>query len=669
MGAIKKLKKRNGILVPFEKERITEAIFNAAKAVGGEDKERAEQITEKVIENLENENKLTPSVEDVQDMVEKVLIKEGHAKTAKQYILYRAHHQKAREQRQSILGEAEDIKIDLPGALVAKKRYLQHKEDGSTETIKEMFSRVTKEIIKAERKYNQNYKEYQEKFFNMMKNLDFLPGGRILANAGRKNRFLMNSFVLPINDKIEGIFDTLKKAMIIQKGGGGTGFDFSGLRPRGSKTEQTESSAAGPLSFIIMFNDASRTIKNRGNRKGANMGVLRVDHPQILDFITLKDKLNLEHFNLSVGITDKFMEAVSKNQEYSLKNPYTGKETERIKARRIMDLIATMAWKTADPGVLFLDTINKANPTKNQGKLKTTDTCGEMPMYGNESACLGSINLSRFVKDGKINYEKLKEITHLAVRFLDDAIDASWYPFPEIEKETKNTRRIGLGIMGWADLLYALKMPYNSNKAIALAREVMKFINTEADNASQVLAKERGTFPSYKGSIFEEQNKNRRNATLTAIAPTGSISLLAGTSSSIEPNFALSIMRQLFGSQKILVVNKEFEKAAKEFGVDSENLMKEVAEKGSIQELTYIPEEMRKVFVIAHEIEPRWHLKMQAAFQENVEGAISKTINFPSDASLQEIYEAFLEAYKLKVKGISIYRDGSKENQILQNVY
>ncbi len=666
---ILKVKKRNGEIAHFDKRKITDAIFNAAKSVGGSDYEKAETITEEIVLELMNLKLTTPSIEEIQDVVEKVLITEGHAKTVKQYILYRAKRQKEREQRQSILGYTEKTKMDIAGALVAKKRYLQKKENNTTETITEMFQRVAKEIAKGEKKHNKNsYKEYEIKFLEIMKDLKFLPGGRILANAGKKERFLMNSFVLPVEDKLDKVYETLKRAMIIQKGGGGTGFDFSKLRPIGSITEQTESSAAGPLSFIVMFNDASKTIRNRGNRMGANMGILRVDHPQIFDFITLKDKLNLEHFNISVGITDSFMEAVSKNQEYPIIDPFTNKEVNRMKARRILDLITTMAWKTADPGLLFLDRINKDNPTPHLGDFTTTDTCGEMPMYPNEATPLGSINLSKFLHKKEIDYNSLKDIVHLSVRFLDDAIDASWFPFPEIERTSKKFRRIGLGVMGWADLLYGMRIPYNSNKAVALAREVMSFINNEADKTSQKLAKERGVFPEFKNSTFEKEGKKRRNATVTAIAPTGSISLLAGTSSSIEPNFALSMMRQMFGTQKILIVNKEFEKAAYEYNIYSENLMKEVAEHGSIKFME-LPDEVKNIFVVAHDIDPKWHLRMQAAFQENVEGAISKTINFPKEASIQEIYDAFTEAYRLGVKGISIYRDGSKDNQVLQTVF
>lgn len=666
INQILKVKKRDGTLTNFDKARISNAIFRAAKAVGGNDYSKSEAITEKVVLDLITQGNEFPTIEQIQDTVEKVLIENSHAKTAKQYILYRAQHQKEREQRQSILGYTESTKIDLAGAMVAKRRYLQKKEDHSTETISEMFKRVTKEIIKGEKKLNKNdIKNYEKKFYDMMSNLKFLPGGRILANSGLKNRFLMNSFVLPIEDHLNDIYETLKRAMIIQKGGGGTGFDFSKLRPIGSKTENTESQAAGPLSFIIMFNDASKTITNRGNRKGANMGILRVDHPQIFDFITLKDKLSLEHFNISVGITDNFMEAVSKNQEYSVIDPLTKKEVNRLKARRILDLISTMAWKTADPGIIFLDRLNEDNPTRKLGDFNSTDTCGEMPMYPNECCPLGSINLSKFVKNNEIDYISLKEIIHLAVRFLDDTIEASSYPFPEIEKETKKFRRIGLGVMGWADLLYALRIPYNSNKAVNLAKEVMSFINKEAINASKELGKERGNFPEHINSNFKD---SRRNATVTAIAPTGSISLLAGTSSSIEPNFSISTMRQLFGNQKILMVNKEFEIALQEYKLYSEQLMKEVAEKGSIKFMN-IPEDLKSIFVVAHDIEPKWHLRMQSAFQENIEGAISKTINFPKEASMQEVYESFMEAYRLGLKGISIYRDGSKENQILQSAF
>jgi ribonucleoside-diphosphate reductase alpha chain len=666
---ILKVEKRSGEIIPFDKEKITGAIFKAAQAAGGEDRTLAEQLMEKVVEEISILEDNIPTVEQVQDCVEKILIKEGHAKTAKQYILYRAQRQKEREQRTSIIGQVEEIKVDLAGAMVAKKRYLQKRQDGSPENIKYMFLRVAKEIAKAERKYENDPKEYQQKFYEMMKNLEFLPGGRILANAGNKERFLMNSFVLPVEDKTDLIFETLKRAIIIQKGGGGTGFDFSRIRPRGSITEQTESSAAGPLVFIELFNSASRAIKNRGNRQGANMGILRVDHPQILDFITMKDKIQLNHFNISVGITDEFMDAVSKNQDYPIIDPLSKKEIERIKARRVLDLITTMAWKTADPGVLFLDKINASNPTSHLGIISAPDTCGEMPMHDNESVPLGSIKVNEDKKEKELDFEKLKDRVNLAIRFLDDVIDVSWYPFKDIEEMSKGNRRIGLGIMGWADTLYELKIPYNSNKAISLAKEVMGFINKEADITSQQLAKERGVFPNYKGSKYDKEGRKRRNAVVTAIAPTGSISILAGVSSSIEPNFALSTMRQMFTTEQVLIVNKAFEKTLIEKDMFSEQLMKDVAEKGSIKDIDNIPDQLKEIFVVAHQIEPKWHLRMQAAFQENVEGAISKTINFPADASLQDVYEAFTEAYKLNLKGISVYRNNSKENQVLQNAY
>jgi len=674
---ITQVRKRDGRIVKFDQNKITEAIWKAAQSVGGKDRKRAEEVSDKVVEILNIMGKKIPSVEEIQDLVEKVLIEMGHAKTAKAYILYRQKRKEIREAKE-MLGVVDDVKLSLNAIKVLESRYLKKDENGRViEKPSEMFRRVAKSIAKADRLYghsDEEVKKTEEEFYKMMVNLEFLPNSPTLMNAGQELQQLSACFVLPIEDSMESIFETLKNTALIHQSGGGTGFSFSRLRPKGDVVKTTGGVASGPISFMKVYNAATEAIKQGGRRRGANMGILRIDHPDILEFITAKEKEGeLNNFNISVAVTDKFMKAVEKDEEYDLINPRTGKAVNKLNARRVFDLIVTMAWKNGEPGVIFIDTINKYNPTPKLGEIESTNPCGEQPLLPYESCNLGSINLSKMVKevDGKfeIDWDKLKETVHKAVHFLDNVIDVNKFPLKEIEKMTKANRKIGLGVMGWADMLILLGIPYNTEKAIKLAEKLMKFIDDEAKKASVELAKERGVFPNFKDSIYDtgRPEDRVRNATRTTIAPTGSISIIAGCSSGIEPLFAISYVRKgiLDGQSELLEINPIFEKLAKQKGFYSDELMKLIAKKGSIQDIKEIPEEIRKVFVTAHDITPEYHVRMQAAFQKYTDNAVSKTINFPHDATTEDVEKAYLLAYKLGCKGITVYRDRSREQQVL----
>ena len=565
---------------------------------------------------------------------------------------------------------------------VLRARYLLKNEKGEIiETPEEMFRRVARTIADSERLYGGDPEEWEEKFYNAMTSLLFLPNTPTLINAGKDLGQLAACFVLPVDDSMHGIFDTLKNAALILQSGGGTGFSFSRLRPRQDIVRSTGGIASGPVSFMRIYNTATEVIKQGGARRGANMGILRIDHPDIMEFIRIKRRAEeLQNFNISVAVTDAFMEALKADSEYPLRNPRTGEVTGYIRAREVFDEIVLSAWETGDPGLIFIDRINRDNPTPHIGEIESTNPCGEQPLLPFEACVLGSINLSRVIKrDGKykgpdggrydIDWSLLSDLVELGVRFLDNAIDANKYPVPEIEKMHKGNRKIGLGVMGWADMLIRLGIRYNSKKAFTLAREVMRFIRERAWEASAGLARERGMFPNFKGSIHDRTEVRKkggyRNATTTTIAPTGTLSLIAGCSSGIEPLFGV-VFKRLVLDTELTEIHPLFLELAKREGFYSDTLIKKIASRGSLKGIKEIPPHIKRLFVTAHDIPPEDHIEMQAAFQEHTDNAVSKTINLRQRATKEDIARAFILAYEKGCKGITVFRYGSKRGTLVQ---
>ncbi|MFH1751922.1 MAG: ribonucleotide reductase N-terminal alpha domain-containing protein [archaeon] len=837
---VKKIRKRDGRIVDFDTNKVAEAIFRAAQSVGGSDKELAKDLAVNVTEKVNEKfpGRKIPGVEEIQDLVEKVLMDEGHSKTAKSYILYRDRRSREREAKR-ILGVEDDVKLSFNAIRILQRRYLKKNPEGEViETPGRMFRRVAANIAQADLNYNKNadVRKLENEFYEALTNLDFLPNSPTLRGAGRKMQQLSACFVIPIEDSMEGIFDALKEAALVQKGGGGTGFSFGRLRPEGDTVSKTGGVASGPVSFMKIFDVVGEQVRQGGTRVGANMGILPVDHPDIVRFINCKlDNVAFRNFNISVAITDKFMKALKQDKEFDLINPKTKKIMQTVKAKNVFDLLVSNAWKNGEPGVVFIDKINKDNVTPVLGKIESTNpcvvgeslistdkglirmekiveefelnrginvfndnrvpievqngknskaiikgeatgvkvhkinnawltgikptlkittdsgrelittfnhkfltnngwveaeklkegesqvltyddkiqkqseekvakiekaglrevynltepkthsfiangfvisNCGEQPLLPYESCNLGSVNLVNHVKiDGdkrEVDFEKLKKTTRMAMHFLDNVIDMNKYYIEKIEKLTKANRKIGLGVMGFSDMLIKLEIPYNSEKAEKIARDVMRFITKEARQKSVELAEERGSFPNFNKSIWPKKGfKKLRNATVTTIAPTGTLSILGDCSSGIEPIFAIAYTRysifntQGIGEEQLLVINKLFEEVAKREGFYSEELMVRIAQQSSIQEITEIPEKYRDIFVTTHDINPEWHIRIQAAFQKFVDNAVSKTINFPQSATIEDVENAYQMSFDLGCKGITIYRDKSRDQQIL----
>ena len=676
MKGPRQIQKRDGTMVPFDRRKIERAIQRAAYEVL-QDEQRsnriASSVTDIVIEKiLAASKRRAPSVEAVQDIVETALMEEGYRLIAKAYILYREKRSEIRMSK-SVLGIVDDLKLPINTIEVLKRRYLlKDARRNIIETPSEMFRRVAHHVAMGERKFKSrvSQEEAEERYYRMMRHLEFMPNSPTLMNSGTSFGQLAACFVIPVEDSIEGIFDALKDMAKIHQTGGGTGFSFSRLRPRGDLVASTKGEASGPVSFMTIFDNATGVIVQGGRRRGANMGILRCDHPDIGEFIESKLRGDrFTNFNISVGVTDRFMEAVIKNGSHDLINPRTGKKTARVKARSLFDLIVNAAWRTGDPGLIFLDEINRRNPTPTLGEIEATNPCGELPLLPYESCNLASINLARMVEKNQVDWERLRGHIAWGVRFLDDVIEVNRFPLPEIRNMTYANRKVGLGVMGFADMLVRLGIPYGSPAAIDFAGRLMRFVHRESLKASQALAEERGVFPNFKKSIYARKGLLLRNATVNTIAPTGTISIISGCSSGIEPLFAISFVRTVLSGTRLFEVSPLFEEAAKEKGFYSKELLAQVALSGSLQDIKAIPREIKRVFVTAFDVSPEQHLRIQAAFQRYTDNSVSKTINLPSEATLEDVKKIYLFAYKLKCKGITVYRYGTKKDQVLSFDY
>jgi len=678
-------------LTSLNRTQIARAVFAAAESMGMADRKLVEQLTGQVIERLEQSSPL-PGAEQplpgMEDLVPKTRLKKEYLPTSSEIEAIVKEILATKEQ-----AEWEEVKPKMQTTVVKpkvqptsginltenalhvlQKRYLKKDKQGKViETPEELFRRVAQAIASAELIYNPkaDVKTWEEQFYQLMANLEFLPNSPTLMNAGRELGQLSACFVLPIDDSMESIFDAVKNTALIHKSGGGTGFSFSRLRPEKDRVGSTGGVASGPVSFMRAFDIATDVIKQGGMRRGANMAILNVDHPDIMKFIEAKDDPTaFTNFNLSVAVSNNFMEKVESNAEYDLVNPRTKQAEGKLNAKEVFDKIVDMAWQTGDPGIVFLDRINQDNPTPKLGNIESTNPCGEQPLLPYESCNLGSINLAKMLRStngtAEIDYPRLAEVVKITVRFLDNVIEVNKFPLSQIEKMTKKSRKIGLGVMGFADMLIQMGIPYDSEEALQIASNIMRFISDEAIKASQELAEERGVFPAFKGSIYDIPGGPRvRNASCTTIAPTGTLSLIAGCSSGIEPLFALSYTRNILDGAHLIEVNPYFEKVAKREGFYSEELMEKLSQGAHLSEIDEVPDKVKRIFITAHEISPEWHVRMQAAFQKSTDNAVSKTVNFPQEATREDIAKVYMLAYQEGLKGITIYRDRSRESQVL----
>jgi ribonucleoside-diphosphate reductase alpha chain len=675
------------------RDQIARAIFAAAESAGISDRNLTERLTGQVIERLErgklgtrlplpgmealvlnkgkHKSRRTPQPREMKSMVEEALTEMGHPEIAEAYVKLREGKPMPASE---ITASGTALKLSSNAMRVLEKRYLKKDLSGQViETPEQMFRRVAHTIASAELAYDAqaDVRFWEGQFYDMMTGLEFLPNSPTLMNAGRELGQLSACFVLPIEDSMDSIFETVKQTALIHKSGGGTGFSFSRLRPESDRVGSTGGIASGPVSFLRVFDVATDVIKQGGMRRGANMAILSIDHPDILKFIYAKEKGTVfSNFNLSVAITEDFMKAVEEGRDYELVNPHSKQVVERLNAGDIFEKIVDMAWRTGDPGIIFIDRVNRDNPTPKLGRIESTNPCGEQPLLPYESCNLGSINLARMLRqeNGRVemDYEKLRKTVKMAVRFLDNTIEVNRFPTTQIESMTRSTRKIGLGVMGFADALICLGIPYDSQKALESAEFVSAFIDREATLASAELAESRGPFPAYEGSIYDTSGgTNLRNAARTTIAPTGTLSIIAGCSSGIEPLFAVSYIRTILEGEQLLEVNPYFEEIARKEGFYSEDLMKELARRGSVRDMDKVPQWVQQLFATAHDITPEWHVRTQAAFQKHTDNAVSKTVNFPHDATREDVANVYRLACELGCKGITIYRDGSKESQVL----
>jgi len=660
---IRSIRKRDGRIEDFRPAKIAAAIEKAFIAVGINDPKEPSDLAGRVVKAAEEMFPSSmPGVEDIQDIVEQILIESGRANVAKAYILYRQKRSEIREAKR-YLGVADDLKLGVNAIEVLKKRYLRRDESGNVvETPGELLNRVATHVSKAEAKFGEDSEMYRQKFMGMMRNLLFLPNSPTMMNAGLELGQLSACFVLPVEDSLESIFDTLKYMALIHQSGGGTGFSFSRLRPKNDVVGSTGGVASGPVSFMSIFDAATNVIKQGGRRRGANMGVLRIDHPDILEFIQAKENPGyLENFNVSVAATDQFMRFARLGGEIKLVNPRNNEITGRLNAPELMNLIANSAWRGGDPGVIFIDRINATHPIPET--IEATNPCGEQPLLPYESCNLGSINLSGLVEKGEIKWDQLDELIHLGVRFLDDVIDMNRFPLKQIEEVTLRNRKIGLGVMGFAEMLIKMNISYNSQDAIRVAEEVMSRLSKVGREESAILGAERGSFAIFEQSKLKDWDA-MRNSTVTTVAPTGTISIIAGTSSGIEPLFAISFVRHVLEGARLFEVSPLFERAARARGIYSRDLMTEVAKKGSVQDIPRVPQEMKDLFVMALDIPPEQHVKIQAAFQKHTDNAVSKTVNLPQSATVEDVQKVYNLAYDLGCKGVTVFRYGSR-SQVL----
>jgi ribonucleoside-diphosphate reductase alpha chain len=671
-GQPENVRNRSGKLVPFDSARIARAVYGAALEAlhdAGRADAVAESVRADVLERLTQMPAGEPiPIEYIQDHVEAALMRQGHIEVARCYIIHREDRHRVRAAK-SVMGLADDLKLPLNAMEVLRKRYLlRDEEQNVVETPGELFARVAKHVASAQHNYPSDVSEAQtrERFEQMMRHLEFLPNSPTLMNAGTPLGQLAACFVLPVEDSISGIFQSLSDMATIHQTGGGTGFAFSRLRPRGDIVATTKGQASGPVSFMEVFDKATSVIVQGGRRRGANMGILRCDHPDIVEFVQAKaDGSAFSNFNLSVAVTDAFMEAAAAAGSFELVNPRTCKAVRSVSASFLFDLIAHAAWSTGDPGLIFIDEINRRNPLPALGNIEATNPCGELPLLPYESCNLGSVNLAKMVSGTQVDWERLRETIHWAVRFLDNVVDLNRYPLPNIKKATLTSRKIGLGVMGLADMLITMGTPYGSARASSFAETLMKFVRDESLAASHALAKVRSHFPHYPDSMLAQADMPLRNATVNTIAPTGTISMIAGCSSGIEPLFAVSFVRNVLSGSKLMEVNPAFERLARKQGFYSRDLMAEIARRGSISGIKAIPQDVRELFVTAFDLSPRQHLAIQAAFQKYTDNAVSKTINLPTSASVDDVKETYMTAHRLGCKGITVYRYGCKPEQVL----